>query len=141
MMRCCKKCEIEVTDFDAKRLKALILTAWNSNRSINVWLNRLRTLLEKAAVVSAEQIRPTTITMNSRVKLRDKIGKEEINITLVFPSPVLREVNPESKEFNVSILSPMGLSVFGRKVGDTISQRIIIGEISYQPEAAGHYDL
>lgn len=133
--------KIEVTEFDAKRLNALLITARNSKSGINKWLDRLQLLLEKAELVSSEQIKPDTVTMNSQIRLHDKVGNEEMRLTLVFPATTARKEIHKIKEYKVSILSPMGLSVYGRKIGDMICNRILIAEILYQPEAAGDYEL
>jgi len=79
--------------------------------------------------------------MNSKFRLKDEIGNEEMELTLVFPISTAKEDTPDFEEFNVSILSPMGLSVFGRRTGDVIQGRVNISEILYQPEAEGIYDL
>jgi regulator of nucleoside diphosphate kinase len=135
------KNHIVVTEFDAERLKTLILTAINPRSDVNVWLDRLQSLLENTVLVSPKEIAADVVTMNSKIKLYDRINKEKLNLTLVFPISVLRETKPDFEEFKVSILSPLGLSVFGRKVGDYIEERIIVAEMLYQPEAAGNYDL
>jgi regulator of nucleoside diphosphate kinase len=135
------KNHIVVTEFDAERLKTLILTARNPRSDVNVWLDRLQSLLENTVLVSPKEIAADVVTMNSKIKLYDRINKEKMNLTLVFPINVLRETKPDFEEFKVSILSPLGLSVFGRKVGDNIEERIIIARMLYQPKAAGNYDL
>jgi len=135
------KNNIVVTEFDAKRLKTLILTARNPRSDVDVWLGRLQSLLKNAIIVSPTAIIADVVTMNSKIKLCNRINKEEMNLTLVFPISVLRETKPDFEEFKVSILSPLGLSVFGCKVGDNIEERIIIAKILYQPEAAGDFHL
>jgi regulator of nucleoside diphosphate kinase len=141
MAQNCEKQKIEATEFDAKRLKTLIFTARNPKSNIGTWLEKLQLLLENAVLVSPMNIKADTVTMNSKIKLFNKTSKKKISITLVFLATALREINPDFEEFNVTILSPMGLSVFGRKVGDAINGRVIIDEMLYQPEALGDYDL
>ncbi len=136
-----KKGKIEVTDFDSKRLKSLIVTASAPNSRINNWLYKLGLLLEKAKVVSSDRIKSDIVTMNSRIKLKDKSGKEEIQISLVFPVTSIKELTPDFEEYHVSVLSPVGLSVLGRQIGDVIGECIIIAEMLYQPEAEGDYHL
>ena len=132
---------IKVTSHDAERLRALMLNSRDSKSNIHTWLKRLQLLLEGAQLVSSESVSSNIVTMNSKIKLEDKICKESINLTLVFPDIPLRESDKSFDEFNVSILSPIGLSVLGRKVGDMIAERVVISKMLYQPEASGDYDI
>ena len=136
-----RKRNIVITEFDEKRLKTLVLTAGNSKNQINRWLKRLDLILQRAEVVPPKKIQSNRVTMNSKFRLKDEIGNEEMELTLVFPISTAKEDTPDFEEFNVSILSPMGLSVFGRRTGDVIQGRVNISEILYQPEAEGIYDL
>jgi regulator of nucleoside diphosphate kinase len=38
-------------------------------------------------------------------------------------------------------LSPLGLSILGRRTGDIVDGRVRIDELLYQPEAAGDFHL
>lgn len=136
-----KKDKIEITKFDAKRLKTLIVTAGDSASDIGTWLNKLQLFLEKAEMVPSEHIRPDCVTMNSRIELQDSARLEKMIVTLVFPATALKEFGPGFEQFNVSILSPIGLSILGRRAGDSICGRINITKILYQPEAAGDFHL
>ena len=133
--------KMKVTDFDAARLRALMLAARNSSDSIEIWLNKLHNLLKNVVFVNHLDISPDRITMNSKIKLRDNDRREEMAITLVFPADVLPETGLNFEEYKVSILTPMGLAVLGRKVGDKIVNNVIVEEMLYQPEASGDYDL
>ena len=141
IMHILKKDKIEITEFDAKRLKTLIITAGNSSSDIEIWLDKLQLFLEKAKIVSSEHIKPDCVTMNSRIELLDSENHEKMIVTLVFPATAFMEYEPGFEKFDVSILSPIGLSVLGRKAGDYIFSRISITKILYQPEAAGDFHL
>jgi transcription elongation GreA/GreB family factor len=141
IMHIFKKDKIEITEFDAKRLKTLIVTAGNSASDIGTRLYKLQLFLGKAKTVPSEYIKPDCVTMNSKIELQDSASLEKMIVTLVFPATALMEFGPGFEQFNVSILSPIGLSVLGRKVGDSICSRINITKILYQPEASGDYDL
>jgi regulator of nucleoside diphosphate kinase len=134
------QCKPMITHFDAGRLR-LLMTAGRAERCRNeTWLNRLDHLLRQAQIVPAEAVRPDTVTMNSRIRLRDKRDCQAMDLTLVFPNGT-SAIGGEDEHYRVSILSPMGLSVLGRRVGHEIHGRLAIEQIMYQPEAAGEYDL
>ena len=59
--------------------------------------------------------------------------------SLVFPTEALNDADLD--KLNVSILTPIGLSLLGRRVGDTVEGRVKIQELMYQPEAAGDFDV
>gem|GEM_PF-2569097 len=126
-----------ITEHDSAILKKLYYDAANSNRGIGIWLSRLNSLLKNADVVSYGKISPDRVTINSEFALQDNISCEVVIIVLVLPIGAFKKVEGEFDEFKVPVLSPLGISVLGRKVGDTIAGRIHIGEMIYQPEAEG----
>ncbi len=126
---------IELSEWDVRRLTDLVLYA--DRGSAAGWAAKVQRLLARAVVVAREHILPDRVTMNSRVRLQDCAGREEVVVRLVYPGQPVRTLHAGRPEFNVSIVSPMGLSMIGRRTGDLISQRIRIMEILYQPEAAG----
>jgi regulator of nucleoside diphosphate kinase len=134
-----QKQEILVTEFDSRRLKTLVVTAKTPGCSMEGLLNRLQRLLENAEIVAPESIPAHVVTMNSKLRLKDHKNGNDIVISLVFPSNAVVDRNFE--DMKVSVLSPIGLSVFGRKVGEIVSDEIRIQEILFQPEAMGRFDL
>ncbi len=126
-----------ITEHDSAILKKLCCDAANSKSGISIWLSRLNSLLKNADVVSSGKISPDRVTINSEIALQDNISCEVVIIVLVLPAGAFKKVEGEFDEFEVPVLSPLGLSVLGRKVGDTIAGRINIGEMIYQPEAEG----
>ncbi|MDD5457834.1 MAG: GreA/GreB family elongation factor [Phycisphaerae bacterium] len=136
-----KKEKIKVTEFDAERLEILIITANDSKSNIKIWIEKLQSLLQTAVVVPSEIIEPDRVTMNSKIKLQDVKSLEEMIFTIVFPMTALTTFKQSSEEFNISVLTPMGLLVLGRSAGDNLGGRVKIAEILYQPEAQGDYNL
>lgn len=134
-----RKQKIIVTEFDSRRLKTLITTAKTPGCSMEGLLNQLQHLLEKAEIVAPESIPTNVVTMNSKFRLKDCKSGDDIVISLVFPNDA--KVDKGFKDMKVSVLSPIGLSVFGREVGETISEEIRVQEILFQPEAMGRFDL
>jgi regulator of nucleoside diphosphate kinase len=98
--------------------------------------------LDRANMVSAADVAPDVITMNSRVRARDvETGRQE-SFTLAY--------HGESGMFDsrLSVLTPMGVAALGGRVGDVVEfpirrgiRRLRIEEMLYQPEAAGDFEL
>lgn len=80
--------------------------------------------------------------MNSIVKLSFMNNDRRVQLQIVYPDQA------NLKNNKISILSPVATALIGYKAGDEIEwvvpaglTRIRIDEITYQPEAAGDYDL
>jgi regulator of nucleoside diphosphate kinase len=98
--------------------------------------------LHDAKMLLQEDIDAKTITMNSRVRLRDLTGNRETEITITYPQ------DAEPRDRRVSVFSEIGLALLGRKERDIVSWKVPHGigsfeiiKVTYQPEAAGHYYL
>lgn len=135
---------IHVTQHDMERLLALIASsntrAGGDNRD-RPYLATLAAELSRAVVVGPDEVPPDTVTMNSRVRLRD--GRRTWTLTLVFPE----KADPEDDR--ISVLAPLGAALLGCRVGQPVTFRVPGGEerscdilsVLYQPEAAGHLHL
>ncbi len=104
--------------------------------------SRLYKELVQAEMLSQDRIPATVITMNSRVFLRDVAGEREAELTITYPQEA------DSKERKVSVFSPIGISLLGKRVGDLVSWKTPKGngsfeivKVTYQPEAVGDYSL
>jgi regulator of nucleoside diphosphate kinase len=130
-----------VTLNDYQRLMGLIeITA--SKAKVPEIVSKLYANLCAARMLPQEDIDRNVITMNSRVRLKDLANQRETEITLTYP------VDAAPIERRVSVLSEIGLSLFGRRKNDVVSWKIPNGvglfqivEVTYQPEAAGDYFL
>ena len=132
---------IHITDFDLKRLKKALQSARYFGKEDKSILDKLEEKIQHAIVTSQKSIPPYVVTMNSQVRLRD-LKNKDVTFWLVFPHEA------HLKEENVSILTPIGTAMFGRKGGDTIEyqsttglKQLRIARILYQPEASGHFGL
>ena len=84
---------------------------------------------------------PDLVTMNSRVELEDPANGERYAITLCYP----RDAKPSEGE--VSVMSPVGASLLGARVGQVVEWTTPAGvhgaarvvALQFQPEAAGEY--
>ena len=132
--------DIWVTDFDLERLRKLLAGTrlWSSRDREH--LERLDEELGRAHVVSATDIPPGVVTMNTRLRLRDLDSGKDMSFTLVFPS------DADVEQGKISVLAPLGTAVLGFRRGDAFEwrmpgrvRRLKVEEVLYQPEAAGDY--
>ena len=97
--------------------------------------------LGEAAVVRSEDVPPTVVTLNSRVRVRTIGTDAEREFTLVVPG------HSDVRKGRISVLTPVGAALLGRREGDTVEcdvpagrLRLRIEAVLYQPEAAGVTD-
>lgn len=131
-----------ITEADRRRLIDLIINAQSGEYRGSIYLEQLRGELDRAQMVSPQEIPADVITMNSKVVLLDLDSNEQEIYTLVYPE----HTNPA--EGKISILAPIGTAMLGYRVGDVFEwevpagkRRLKIEKILYQPEAAGDYEL
>ncbi len=128
-----------LTAFDSERLRILLTSARAPGSRLNAYLDRLQRLLEGADIVSPRDVPQDVVTMNSKVRLKHDQAGRDMALSLVFPADAARDADPE--KFDVSVLSPLGLSILGRRIGDVVGRCVRIDGLLYQPEAAGDFDL
>jgi regulator of nucleoside diphosphate kinase len=131
--------KLQITEFDSRRLTTLVHNSRTDGSSTEEKLNQLQRLLEKAEIIAPESIPANVVTMNSKLRLKDYKSGDDIVVSLVFPNDATVDKNFE--DMKVSVLSPIGLSVLAREVGETVSEEIKVQEILFQPEAMGRFDL
>jgi len=129
---------IYITQEDMNRLRPLIEGIKHSRDD----LRGLQAELERARVVTATEVPPDVITMNSKARLRDLDTGEEMIFTVVFPGRASIEHD------KISVVAPIGTAMLGHRVGDKFewevpagSVRLQVEEVLYQPEAAGDFHL
>lgn len=129
--------EIIITQKDYLRLTSLV----EANEGENV--ENLEAEIERATVVSDDQLPGDIVTMNSTVEYID-IKNETVSVmTLVYPKDSMPEKN------KVSILAPLASALIGLKVGQEIDwpfpsgemKRLRVHTVVYQPEAEGNFEL
>lgn len=98
--------------------------------------------LERARMVAPAHVPGNVVTMNSRVLVREVVSGRVTEITVTYPDDAAG-VNGK-----VSVLSPIGIALFGGREGDIARWRTPSGigefkieKVVYQPEASGHYHL
>jgi regulator of nucleoside diphosphate kinase len=137
-----KEEKLLVTIYDLNRLRVLIDSARKIGLGEREVLGKLEKDLKKARVCLPEFVPQNRVTMNSLVKLRFLPGDMEVVYTIVFP----QDADIEDKK--LSILTPVGSSLIGRRAGDVIKcavpdglRKLEVVDVLYQPEAAGVYTL
>lgn len=103
----------------------------------------LKSLLENATIVSSEKIPINTVTMNSRIRLKDLESGHELEVDLLFP----HNVN-ENKDA-LSILSHNGIALLGLSEGESVNwtepsgneRRLKVLSVVWQPEAEGLFQF
>src|SRR4030042_443882 len=74
----------QVTDFDSTRLRAMLADIKPSGSVRDNYLHRLRELLNTADTVPPHDVPANVVTMNSRIRLRDK-HDTQMTVSLAFP--------------------------------------------------------
>jgi regulator of nucleoside diphosphate kinase len=97
-------------------------------------------LLEQAVVLPSKSVAPDVITMNSKVEIKEASGATR-TVVICWPKDAKAEAG------YVSVLSPLGTALLGRKAGEQVTWtgadgREYVAEVAavlFQPEASGDY--
>lgn len=135
--------EAVISEFDRARLREVIDTI-RTQSDTRQWSrgDRLQEKLTTSTTLSPSEIPADVITMNSIARVRDLESQKEGVYNLVFPS------DSKPMEGRVSVLSFLGIALFGSRIGDVVEwdtrktrRSLEVVEIIYQPEAARHWTL
>ena len=133
---------ISITSYDLERLRKLLQDSYSNAYRNSEYLEKLQKELDRAKVVSSQEIPANVVTMNSTVCLEDLDTQEEETYTLVFPE------NADLAQGKISVLAPIGTAMLGYEVGDTFEwdvpagkRRLRVKKILYQPEASGDFHI
>lgn len=110
---------IYVGKYDYSNLRRMLAIGLHSNDSDA--LSTLSRKLERAVVVDADAIQSDTVAMDSCVEFEDLATGEVEECVLVFPE---RE---DSLLKRISVLSPIGTALIGRRLGDVVCWRTPAG--------------
>jgi regulator of nucleoside diphosphate kinase len=125
-----------LTELDVTRLEGIA-----SRNGTALMADMLDTLLERAAIVPAEDIPTDVITMNSSVLCKLQGETDARRLTLVYPD------NADFDAGRLSVLSPVGQALLGARIGQTVGyalpngrqQQIEVIDLAFQPEANGDF--
>lgn len=130
--------ERKLTELDHLRLTNFI-QRYKSETPGTMRILPIEHVLGEAEVVSRHQLPPDVVTMHSRVLLKDSLTGAESELTLCYPA------GADASAGWVSVLSPVGWSLLGQRVGATvvwptpdgvgISAEIL--DIPFRPESSG----
>ncbi len=103
----------------------------------------LHALLDDADIVPTRQVPADVITMYTQATVEAPDGGNRRKLAVCYPE----DADPNAGF--VSVLSPIGTALLGRRRGDTVEwvtpggavQRLHIVELLYQPESSGDYTL
>lgn len=133
---------IRMTDVDRQRLLETAQALRSLGGSYREFAAELESECERATICPRSEIAPDVITMNSCVRVIDLRTQERSRFTLVYPK------ESDILEGRMSVISPLGLALLGRRKGDIVELRLPAGTrrfrveaVLYQPEAAGDEHL
>jgi len=131
-----------VNDFDLARLKEIVKFSRDLGEKEESTIRTLENELNNAEMVKHKNTPPDVITMNSEVVYKNMATRRKESLTLVFPN----HADIEMKK--ISVLSPIGRALLGRRVGEIIKlqvpagmRRLKVEKIKYQPEAVGDFSI
>ncbi|MFG6415210.1 GreA/GreB family elongation factor [Roseateles sp. DC23W] len=123
-----------LSELDHRRLSLLVGAASTAYKP-------LQDLLDTAELLPSPQLPADVVSMNSEVDVLGPQPGQRQRLTLCYPA----EARPE--QGRISVLSPVGLSLLGRTVGEAVSWQaghgalgsLCIQALPYQPEANGDF--
>ena len=115
--------ELLVSRTDAEALASIIGDAARADRSESGAADALAEVLSGALVVPHEGLPADRVSMNSRVTYREEPGGASRSIVVVHPG----EAAPA--DGRISVLSPVGRSLLGRRAGSRVSIAVPGGRV------------
>lgn len=130
---------VTITELDAARIRELGSRLDDKGRSLHALGELIELVTEQADIVPVSRIAADVVTVNSKVTFRDELTGALHTVTVVYP----RDFSIGDRR--ISVLSPVGRALLGRRVGDTAPldmpdgtrRRIAVLQLHYQPEASG----
>lgn len=86
-----------------------------------VIFTKLKTKLDESSIVSDAKLSPEVVALNRTIEIEYCDDGERALCRLVLPADAKNQ--PE----NISVLTPLGLALLGRHVGETISWPLAVG--------------
>lgn len=129
--------ELTLTELDHARLARLRDADGPSKAS------PIDAALDAAQLVPSDKVGPDVVTMGSQVLLEEPATRQTWAITVTYPP------DADASAGFISVLSPVGASLIGRRIGDIARWRTPYGglrsaqvvDVLFQPEASGLYTL
>ena len=129
-----------ITDLDHVRIHSL-LRRQAAAGTASSQADELAEMIDFADQVRPQEIAADVVTMYSKVRVADPAGGAERSLTLCYPP------DADAAKGMISVLSPIGTSLLGLRVGDVARWLGVDGKpgalevraIEFQPEASGDY--
>lgn len=126
-----------VTEKDLMRIKHTLSFQKSSE------FQNLEIELDRAKIISDDEVPPNLVTMNSKVKFLNLNDQKEMVVTIVYPA------DANFSEGKVSVLASLGSALIGLRVGQKINWQFPDGktktleilDVLYQPEANKDWHL
>ncbi|MEX2116816.1 MAG: transcription elongation factor GreA [Bacteroidota bacterium] len=100
--------------------------AKEAQQHLELRIQKLELTLSRTQILSSEELPNDKVYILSVVKLRDTKSKETIEYRLV---------SPEEADFDknkISVTSPIGKALLGRKEGETVKVKVPAGFLEYE---------
>jgi regulator of nucleoside diphosphate kinase len=131
-----------LTELDHVRILNLIRRDARGHASVAMQ-PAIEDLLDASAIVPSRQVSPDVVTMYSQLLLHDLQTGQRSTLTLCYPA------DAEPAAGFVSVLSPVGSALLGRRVGSVARWATPAGDekaaeilaILFQPEASGDFTI
>src|SRR5688500_18476290 len=131
-----------ITELDAARIREMRKRLPLGDDNLMAMCDLMALVSGEADIVPARRVPRDVVTVNSQVSFREFPSGPTHRVTLVYPQ------DASSADRRISVLSPAGRALLGRRVGDISSieipdgttREIRIVDLHYQPEASGHID-
>ena len=129
-----------ITELDAERIRNLGQRLPDRGRGLTA-LDALLDIADGAEIVPGARVPADVVTVNSTLSFREQGSGAVHRVTVVYPAEF------SVADRRISLLSPVGRALLGRRVGDWVTldmpdgstREIQIIALHYQPEAAGHF--
>lgn len=126
-----------VTELDSARLFGLLRRQASSAPAARAVID----VIDSADLVAPQDVAADVVTMQSLVIVADLASGQQRELALCYPA------DADAGAGRLSVLSPVGLSLLGRRAGDVAQWTMPDGtqgaarivEVLFQPEASGDY--
>lgn len=132
------KQQLMMTKSDHDDLESLFFSELAMAFGDKPYLQSLRQEMNRAMIMSPDEIPSDVVTMNSTVNIRDIHSQELSTYTLVYPK------DADIASGKLSVLAPIGTAILGYKEGDVVQWQVPSGlvkfrieEVVFQPERDG----
>ena len=89
-------------------------------------INEMEKVMANARIIDKSLLDASSVTILSTVKIRNKVNGHEVSYTLV------AETEANLKEKKISVTSPIGKGLLGKKVGDVAQVTTPAGTIDFE---------